>query len=148
MGWRLAAIEAGAPTAGTFTVISPTSHHEQSSGVTFKINGEERRFISQLAKDQKSKVSGSTPRYLYHRGKLKWPFRTHAWDKARCTKRLSLFAIQATQRPTHCKWGLSLHVHNVDTQCGEAARKASHHAHNFEKNLWPLFLDEVTPTRQ
>jgi hypothetical protein len=31
---------------------------------------------------------------------------------------------------------------------GEQARKASRHAHGFEKNVWPLFLSGVTPTRQ
>jgi hypothetical protein len=39
--------------------------------VTFKISGREKPFLSQLAEDQKSKVSGLTPRYLYRKGKLK-----------------------------------------------------------------------------
>jgi hypothetical protein len=59
-------------------VISPTSHHGQSGGASFKINGEERSFLSQLAEDQKSKVSSLAPRYLYFRGKPKRPFETHA----------------------------------------------------------------------
>jgi hypothetical protein len=71
MGWRLAAIAVGTPTASTFTVISPTRHHGQQSGVSFKIRGEERLFLSQLTEDQKSKMSGLAPCYLYHRGKPK-----------------------------------------------------------------------------
>jgi hypothetical protein len=47
-------------------MVTPTSHHGQWSGASFKINGEERRFMFQLAEDQKSKLSGSTPHYLYH----------------------------------------------------------------------------------
>jgi hypothetical protein len=35
--------------AGTFAVISPTRHHGQWSGASFKISGEERQFLSQLA---------------------------------------------------------------------------------------------------
>jgi hypothetical protein len=31
---------------------------------------------------------------------------------------------------------------------GEATRKASRHAHDFEKNVWPLFLNRVTLTSQ
>jgi hypothetical protein len=65
---RLAAIAVGAPTARTFAVISPTSHHRQWSGASFKINDEERQFLSQLTEDQKCKVSDSAPHYLYRRG--------------------------------------------------------------------------------
>jgi hypothetical protein len=87
------AIAAGAPATSMFAMISPTSHHGQWSEASFKISGEERQFLSQLAEDQKSKVSNSAPRYLYHRGKPKWSFRTHTWDSARRTKRLVLFTI-------------------------------------------------------
>jgi hypothetical protein len=132
MGRRLEAIMAGTPTASTFVVVSPTIHHGQWSGVSFKINGEERQLLSQLAKDQKSKISGLAPRYLYHRGKPKRPFETHAWDSARYTKCLSSFAIQAARHPH------SLQVQTepvrpqcLSTQCGEVARKASRHTHNF-----------------
>jgi hypothetical protein len=111
---RLAAIAAGTPASSTFAMISPTRHHGQRSGVSFKISGEERRLLSQLIKDQKSKMSGSAPRYLYHRGKLKRPSGTDVRDSARCTKHLSLFSIQAAQCPTHYKYGMSPHVHNVD----------------------------------
>jgi hypothetical protein len=107
-------IAVGAPAASTFAVISPTSHHGQWCVATFKINGEERQFLSQLAEDQKSKVSASAPRYLYRWGKPKWPFGTHAWDSAQRTKRLGHFTIQAAQHPTHYEWGLNPHVHNVD----------------------------------
>jgi hypothetical protein len=55
-------------------MISPTSHRGQWSRVSFKIIGGERRFLSQLTEDQKNKVSGLTPRYLYNRGKPKRPF--------------------------------------------------------------------------
>jgi hypothetical protein len=61
------AIVAGAPTAVTFIVVSPTSQHGQRSRASFKVGGEERRFLSQVDEDQKSKVSGSVPRYLYLR---------------------------------------------------------------------------------
>jgi hypothetical protein len=57
----------GASATWTFAMISPTSHHGQWSEASFKISCEERRFPSQLAKDQKIKVSGSAPHFLYHR---------------------------------------------------------------------------------
>jgi hypothetical protein len=104
----------GAPTIGMFAMVSPTSHHEQQSRASFKIGGKERRFPSQLTKDQKSKVSGSVPRCLYHKGKLKRPFGTHAWDNARCVVRLSFFVIQAIQCPTRSEWGSNPHVNNVN----------------------------------
>jgi hypothetical protein len=59
MGQQLAMIMVGAPTARTFVMISLTSHHRKWSGATFKISGEERRFLSQITEDQKSKVSNS-----------------------------------------------------------------------------------------
>jgi hypothetical protein len=34
------------------------------------------------------------------------------------------------------------------TWCGEAARKAAHHAHDFNNSAWPLFLDGVTSASQ
>jgi hypothetical protein len=64
--------------------------------------------------DQKSKVSGSTPLYLYRKGKPKRSFKTHARDSAWCTGRLSLLTVQATQCPTHCEWGPSPHINNID----------------------------------
>jgi hypothetical protein len=73
-GQRLAAIMAGAPAGRTYAVVTPISHHGQWSGGSFKISGEERRFLSKLAEDRKRKVSGSAPRYLYHREKLKRSF--------------------------------------------------------------------------
>jgi hypothetical protein len=33
-------------------------------------------------------------------------------------------------------------------QGDEAVRKADHHAHDFKKSVWPLFLDGVTPASQ
>jgi hypothetical protein len=90
-----------------------TSHHGQWGGVSFKISGEEMRFLSQLTEDQKSKVSGLTPRYLYRRGKMKRPFGTHIRDSAWRARRLGLFTIQSTQRPTHYEWGPSPHINNV-----------------------------------
>jgi hypothetical protein len=141
---RLAVMAAGTPATGTFTMVSPTSHHGQWSRASFKIGGEERQFPSQLTQDQKSKVSGLAPRYLYHRGKLKRPFRTHAWDNARCVVCLGLFAIQTAQHPTCCKWGLNPHVNNIDPPGKrEATWKVSHH---YKRSVWPLFIDEVTPT--
>jgi hypothetical protein len=98
---RLAVIMVGVPVARTFTVISPTSYHGQWSGASFKISGVERQFLYQLVEDQKSKVSGSAPRYLYRRGKPKWSFKTHAWDSVRHARRLNPFATLAVQRPTH-----------------------------------------------
>jgi hypothetical protein len=60
-------IIAGAPTAGTSAMVTPTSHCGQRSRVSFRINGRERRFPSQLTEDQKSKVCVSSPHYLYHK---------------------------------------------------------------------------------
>jgi hypothetical protein len=114
MGWWLEAIAVGASVANKFAVIAPTSHHRQWSGASFKISDEERRFPSHQVEDQKSKVSGLAPHFLYRRGKLKWPLETHAWDSARHTKRLGLFSIQAMQRPTHCEWGPSPYIQNID----------------------------------
>jgi hypothetical protein len=95
-------------------MVSPTSHHRRRSRASFKIGGEERRFPSQHTKDQKSKVSNSAHHNLYHRGKLRWPFGTHAWDNMRHARRLGFFAIQIAQRPTHCEWGSNPHDNNVD----------------------------------
>jgi hypothetical protein len=67
MRQRLVAIAEGAPITRMFDMISPTSHHEQWGRASFKINGKERRFLAQLAEDQKSKVSDLAPRHLYHR---------------------------------------------------------------------------------
>jgi hypothetical protein len=67
MGWQWAAIMVRAPTTRTLAVVSPTSHHEQWSGVSFKVSGNERRFLSQLIKDRKSKGSTLASRYLHHR---------------------------------------------------------------------------------
>jgi hypothetical protein len=83
------------PAARTFALISPTSHHGQCCRVSLKSCGEERWFLSQLSNDQKSKLSSLAPHYLYHRGKPKRSFRTHARDSAQCARRLGLFAIQA-----------------------------------------------------
>jgi hypothetical protein len=97
----------GAPTARAFVVISLTSHHELQ---------DQRKddFCPNSQKDQKSKVSGSTPSYLHRKGKPKRSFETHAQDIVRRTRRLDLFAVQAAQRPTHYKWGPNPHDHNVD----------------------------------
>jgi hypothetical protein len=108
------AIAVRSPVARTFALISPTSHHGQWSRASFKSCGEERWFLSQLAKDQKSKLSSSAPHSLYHRGKQKRPFGTHGRDSAQRARHLGLFAIQAAQHPTHSEWGLSPHVSNVD----------------------------------
>jgi hypothetical protein len=89
-------ITAGAPVVGAFTIISLTSDHRQQSCANFKIGGKERRFPPQLTKDQKSKVRGLAPRYLYHRGKPKWPFETNARDNAQRAMRLGFFFIQTT----------------------------------------------------
>jgi hypothetical protein len=35
-------------------------------------------------------------------------------DRAWHAKRIGLFAIQATQHPTHCEWGPSPLVNNID----------------------------------
>jgi hypothetical protein len=67
-GQWLVAIMVGAPAPRTLAVVSPTSHHRQWSGVMLKIGGENRRFLSQLARDQNSKASGSskhTPEIVY-----------------------------------------------------------------------------------
>jgi hypothetical protein len=40
------------------------------------------------------------------------------------------------------------HQQLQSTRRGEAATKANHHTHDFEKSVWPLFLDGVTPTGQ
>jgi hypothetical protein len=58
-------------------MISLTTHHGQWSRASFKISGKERRFLSQLTEDRKSKVSGSAPHYLYRKGKLNRSFKTH-----------------------------------------------------------------------
>jgi hypothetical protein len=71
-------------------------------------------FCPNTQKDQKCKVSGLAPSYLYRKEKLKWSFRTHARDIACCTGCLGLFAAQATQRHTHCKWGPNPHGHNIN----------------------------------
>jgi hypothetical protein len=114
VGRRSVVIMVGAPITGTFAMVSPTSHHGRRSKASFKIGGGERQFPSQLTEDQKSKVSSLTPHCLYHRGKLKHPFGTHAWDNARCPRCFRFFAIQTAQRPTHCEWGSNPHVNNVD----------------------------------
>jgi hypothetical protein len=95
-------------------MVSPTSHHGRKSRACFKIGGEEMRFPSQLVEDQKSKVSYSTHRCLYHRGKPKQFFEIHAQDNARRARCLSFFTIQTTQCPTRCEWGLNLHINNID----------------------------------
>jgi hypothetical protein len=81
---------------------------------SFRINGGERRFPSQLIEDQKNKVSGSTPRCLYCRGKLKWPLRTHVRDSEWNAWHFDFFAIQVVQHPVHYEWGLSLDINNVN----------------------------------
>jgi hypothetical protein len=114
IGWRLAVITTGAPAIGMFTMVSPTGHHGQQSRESFNISGEERQFSSQLIEDQKSKVSDSAPHYLYHRGKLKLPFRTNAQDNAQHARRLGFFVIQTAQHRTRCERGSNPHVNNVD----------------------------------
>jgi hypothetical protein len=71
-------------------------------------------FLSKLAEDQKSKVSGSTPRYLYHRRKPKRSFKTHVWNSVRCARRVDFFAIQVIQHPVHYEWGPGPQVNNVN----------------------------------
>jgi hypothetical protein len=44
----------------------PASHFALLKWLSFKISSEGRQFLSQLTKDQESKVSGSAPHYLYH----------------------------------------------------------------------------------
>jgi hypothetical protein len=99
--------------------------------MSFKISGEGRQFLSQLIEDRNSKVSGSAPRYLYHRRKLKRRFGTHARDNVWRARHLSLFTTQTVRHPAHCKWGIELaHQQCQPTWRGEVARKASHHAHD------------------
>jgi hypothetical protein len=86
-------------------VVSPTSHHRQWSRASFKISGDEWQFLSQHSEDRKSNVSGSAPRRL---------FGTHTRDNARHARCTCLFAIQAVQYPTHCEWGSSPHINNID----------------------------------
>jgi hypothetical protein len=69
MGRRQAVIATGTPVAGIFAIATSTSHHRQWSRVSLRINGGEGKLLSRLIKVQRSKVSGSAPRYLYHRGK-------------------------------------------------------------------------------
>jgi hypothetical protein len=114
MVWWLTVIVAGALAVGMFAMVSPTSHHKQRGRASFKIGGEERRFPSQLAKDKKSKVCSSARHCLYHREKLKRPFRTNARDKAWCSRCLGFFAIQTVQRFTCFKWGSNPHINNID----------------------------------
>jgi hypothetical protein len=95
-------------------IVTLTSHLKEQSRASFRINGEERRFPSQLAEDQKNKVSGSTPRCLYRRGEPKWPFESHVWDSEWHAWSLDFFTIQVVQRPVHCEWGPSPHVNNVN----------------------------------
>jgi hypothetical protein len=45
--------------------------------------------------------------------------------------------------PSHLLWSFSRPIRR-----GEAARKVSHHAHDFEKSAWPLFFGRVIPTSQ
>jgi hypothetical protein len=93
-------------------------------------------------------VSSSTPCYLNLREKLKRPFGTHARDSAWYARRLNLFAIQAIQLPTHSAYGPSPHINNADppSMARHQGRKVSHHAHDFKKDVWPLFSDRVVPT--
>jgi hypothetical protein len=121
----------------------PQRHLSWSPLLAIMINGAERASRSAVRKrdlcpnsliDQKSRVSGSTPRYLYHRGKLNQWFRTHAWDSAWCARHLGLFTIQAVQRPT-----TSIYPVWRGNKEGELSR------HDFEK-VWSLFLDGGTPT--
>jgi hypothetical protein len=126
MEWWLGAIMAGAPTTRMFTVVSPTSHRRQWNRASFKISGEERPFLPQLAGDLKSKVSDSAPCYLYHNEKTKKSFRTHARDSVWCARCLVLFTIQAMECPTHYKWGLCPHVNNIDPpgMAGQQGRRS------------------------
>jgi hypothetical protein len=71
MGRQLADNVEGAPSIRTFAMISPTSHYGQLGRMTCNISGAGRQFLSQLIEDQKRKVSGLTPSYLYRRRKLK-----------------------------------------------------------------------------
>jgi hypothetical protein len=107
-------ITAGAPASGTSAIITLTSHREQRSRVSFRINGKERRFSSELVEDQKYKVSGSTPRYLYSRGKRKRSFGTHVRDNVWCARHLGLLTILTVQCPTHYEWGPSPRVNNIN----------------------------------
>jgi hypothetical protein len=130
-------------------MISPTSHHGQWSGASFKISGEKRQFLSQLAEDQKSKASISAPRYLYRRGKLKRPFRTHARDSAQHARRLGFFRHPSHTTPHSLRVGIEPACQQRRrTRYAKAARKADQHAHNFKKSVWPFFLDGVIPTSQ
>jgi hypothetical protein len=148
-GWQLAAITVGAPTVGTSVVVYPTSHHRRWSRVSFKISGGERRFLPQLANNKKSMVSGSTPRHLYYRGKLKRPFGTHVRDSAQWARHLGLFWQIGFATPRSLRVGMEpTHQQRQSTRCGKVARVASHHGHDFEKNTWPPFLNEVTPISQ
>jgi hypothetical protein len=136
MGRRLVAIVIGAHAVRAFAVISPTSHHGVWGGASFKINGKKRQFLSQLTKEQTSKASGLAPHYLYRRGKPKQPFGTHAQDSARCARSLGFFATEATQCLTHCEWGLSPHVNNIDPLSMVRQRGSS------------TFLSALAPTSQ
>jgi hypothetical protein len=70
-------------------------------------------FSSQLNEDEKSKVSSSTPHYLYHRGKPKRQLGTHTLDSARRARYLNFFTVQTVQCPTHCEWGPSPYDNNI-----------------------------------
>jgi hypothetical protein len=96
---------------------SELQHQWRGKAILFKLIG-----------DGNSKVSGSVHRlslFILHR-KPKDPFETHVWDSVWRARHLGLFAIQATQHPTHCEWGLIPHVNNIDPPgvVGQQERRA------------------------
>jgi hypothetical protein len=148
MGQRLAVIAMGAPTTETFAMVSPTSHRGRQNKVSFKIGGGERRFLSQLVKDQKSKANGSTPCCLYHRGKSKRPFGTHARDNAWCARHHDLFVVQTVQCPTHCEWRLSMYDNNIDSPGMVRLQRRRSIMHTIVKGgACSLFLQQRNPNK-
>jgi hypothetical protein len=62
-------IAVGTPIARTSTVITSTSDRRERSRARLRINGGEGKLLSRLTKGLRSKMSGSVPHCLYHRGK-------------------------------------------------------------------------------
>jgi hypothetical protein len=90
-----------------------------------------------------------TPHRLYSTGKPKHPFETHVMHNTWWASCLDLFCQTSYATPRSLWVGTELaHQQRQSTRCDKVAGVASHHDHDFEKNVWPPFLDEVTPISQ
>jgi hypothetical protein len=132
----------GASTTRSLALVSPTNHHGQWSGASFKISGKERRFLSQLAKDRKSKANSLTPHYLYHRGNRS----SHLEPMPGIVRGVLGTLAFSPQSPTYYEWEPIPHINNINLP--GVVRQRSHHAHDFEKSVWPMFFNGVIPTSQ